>query len=182
MKSAGQSKDIHIDTRQKHRERIQSIYRLDPQPSLTSYSPGVIFESNNPTVVLKDDPLVKHIKSLAKNDRIFYERLHDDKAFHHIFWYLRYMIGTIVGWLPTSPTEEIELQEINKAGAGCIEYMLAQNVLPGKYFHLLSQPEQLRLFELAQSEIMNAEKWLSRTHPIYQSIHNGLLIAHSQEF
>lgn len=182
MKSAGQSKAVHIEKQRKHRERKELIYGLNPQPTPTSYSPGVVFEPEDPTVVPKDDPIFKRIKSLAEKDRIFYERLQDDKAFHDIFWYSQYKIGTVVGWSPTTPTEEIELQEINEAVAGRVEYVLAQKVLLGKYFHLLSQPEQQRLFELAQSEIMNSEKWLQPTHPNYQSIRRNLMIAHSQEF
>lgn len=170
MKKAGHSKVAHMEAQRKNRERVEKMYNINQKPTPIDYRPAVRIEPEDAAIVPMNGPLFDRIESLAEQDRIFRERLSNEKEFHDTFWYSHYRTGTPRGWSPSSPTQEIDLEDILDAISGRVEYALAQKLLLHKYYHLLSQPEQKKLDNLTYNEILQAECWLKPHHPNYEPL------------
>lgn len=130
-------------------------------------------------LVALDNPAWLRIQELAKKDRLFNQSIREDPALHEV---LTYAVKRSRTWKPKTPTEDIMLETVYEAVEDRLEYVMAQKVLLGKYFHLLSDEDKVQFEKLARTELYQSEKWLRSAHPNYKDLHHKFLAIASRNF
>jgi len=130
-------------------------------------------------LVASDNPAWLKIQELAEKDRLFYQDMQEDPALLEVFTYAVKRSRT---WKPKTPTEDIMLETVYEAVEDRMVYLLAQMVLLGKYFHLLSDEDKVQFHKLAILEIQETKKWLRPTHPNYKELETKFLAIVTADF
>ena len=130
-------------------------------------------------LVASDNPAWLRIQELAKKDRLFNQSIQEDPALHEV---LTYAIERSRTWKPKTPTEDIMLETVYEAIEDRLIYVMAQKVLLGKYFHLLSDEDKVQFDKLATKELYESEKWLKSTHPNYKVLDFKFIAIATRDF
>jgi hypothetical protein len=149
---------------------LNEKYGLVPKP--TSYRQAKFLCHRMDTKV-PQEPSYMLILSLAENDRSFCLRLHNDKAFHDIFW-KRNRLGK--DWKPIS-TEEMEMaQQIDDAIRSRIKLVIAQKVYLGLHYREISnQSKQTQVMNEANNELAYMPQWLDQRNQSHRALYEEIL-------
>jgi len=148
---------------------LNEKYGMVPKP--TSYRPAKLLCDRMQEEAPRD-PSYMLLLSLAKNDRSFCQRLHNDKAFHDIFW-KRNRLGK--DWKPTS-TEEMEMaQQIDDAIRSRIELVIAQKVYLGRHYREISNESKTQVVNEVNKELAYMPQWLDQRNPSHRALYEEIL-------
>lgn len=149
---------------------LNEKYGLVPKP--TSYRQAK-FLCDRMEADAPQDPSYMLLLSLAENDRSFCQRLHNDKAFHEIFW-KRNRLGK--DWKPTSPEDMEMAQQIDDAIRSRIKLVIAQKVHLGLHYREISnESNQTQVINEANKELAYMPQWLDQRNPSHRALYQEIL-------
>lgn len=157
------SKMILTETR---RRELDEFYGMIPKP--TTYRSANILPTCSPDTDMEtaDDEIVE-IRQLVCHDRIFCERLRNDKTLADMFWNWKYKEGG--KWRPDSETEKDLTKIIEEAIRKRVELVCRQKEYLFKCSMPLNKREDLQA--MADKELGYMVQWINEKKPGHRELH-----------